>query len=72
MSWTLLHCFKYPIVLKAKSMLQYETYVILLKFEKCLYVCLFPIYSAVYRPTATKLGRKVGEGHEKQLAKTEF
>ncbi len=37
---------------------------ILQNFEKCLYVCLFPICSTIYRFTGTKLGTEVGEGHE--------
>ncbi len=45
---------------------------ILLKFEKCLCVCLCANSSAVYRPTGAKLGREVGGRHEKHLTKTEF
>ncbi len=41
---------------------------ILLQSQKCLYVCLFPISSAIYRPIGTKLGRKVGDGFRKHLA----
>ena len=46
--------------------------IILLKFEKRLYVCLRANSSAVYGPTSAKLGREVREGHEKHLAETEF
>ncbi len=45
---------------------------ILLKFEKCLCVCLRANSSAVYGPMGTKLGREVGGRHEKHLAKTNF
>ncbi len=33
----------------------------ILKFEKCLYVCLRAISSMIYGPTGTKLGREVGD-----------
>ena len=40
---------------------------VILKFEKCLCVCLSANSSAVYGPMGTKLGRGVGDGHGIQL-----